>query len=151
MIVILCGPPACGKTTIASKLEERLSQQGVSIETLHSDDIDRDTYDTLYETVEDSETETNWILDGTFYSTEIRDRFRTLEDVHIVWVDADRDTCVERDENRADSIDKPAIYVMHSKFEAPEDEADITVDTEAQSVSESVDTVEEAVSTWLDE
>lgn len=95
MLLLLCGPPAAGKTTIASRLRERLAETGRNVALLCSDQFDRRTYEQMYERVTDGP-ETDWILDGTFYKQEWRERFRSIDDLTLAYITVDLDTCLER-------------------------------------------------------
>ena len=146
MIVILSGPPASGKTTLATGLQERLAARGHEFELLHSDDFARRTYEQMYDRVTDSGAD--WILDGTRYAREIRGRFRTVGEVYVVHVTASRETALARNRERADPISETGLHVMHATFEPPR--ADRTVDTDEHSVGEALDRLETAVLRWLD-
>ncbi len=146
VIVLLSGPPASGKTTLATRLRERLAARGHGFDLLHSDDFSTRTYERMYERVADADGD--WILDGTFYAREIRERFRTLDDVYLVWVDVSRKTALARNGNREDPISETGLHVMHSTFEPPR--ADLTLDTDDCSVGEALDRLEAAVLGWLD-
>jgi deoxyadenosine/deoxycytidine kinase len=69
VIVIVCGPPAVGKTTITNRVHERLAAAGTDFETVRSDEFSRHTYEQMYERV--AESGTDWLLDGTFYKPEV--------------------------------------------------------------------------------
>ena len=84
MIVILCGPPSVGKTTIAIRVRNCLTTAGFRFEVVHSDEFAQRTYDQMYNRVQGSNT--NWILDGTFYKQEWRERF------HRALISIDRNT-----------------------------------------------------------
>lgn len=146
VIVLLCGPPASGKTTLANGLADRLRARGVQFELLHSDDFRRDTYDRMYDQVVGSDT--NWLLDGTFYERGDQERFRALDGASLVWIRVGRDTALARNETREDAIDETGLHVMHSSFDEPD--ADLVIDTDELAVSEALDRLEAAVNDWLD-
>ena len=141
MIVLLCGPPGVGKTTIAVRLRERLEAKGTAIGLLHSDDFARRTYERMYERVEREGGD--WLLDGTFYKREWRERFRGLDEVCVVYVTASLESCLERNRERPDPISETGVHVIHRKFEMPR--ADLTIDTDELSVEEAVDRAEKEV------
>ena len=148
MILVLCGPPGVGKTTIAERLQHRLRDEGHDFRILHSDDFSRNTYDQMYERVTEADPVTDWILDGTFYRHEYQERFRALPDAHLVYVTASREITLERNREREDSIDESGVYAMFGQFEAPES-PDLTLDTDELSVEEAVDALERYVQTWI--
>lgn len=148
MLVVLCGPPATGKTTLARGLRERLAARGVSVRVLHSDDFARETYERMYERVAGAEADDHWILDGTFYDREWQERFRALG-ARIVWVRADRETALERNRRREDPIPEKGVHVMYATFDRPR--ADLVIDTDECTVAEALDRLEAAVLAWLDE
>ena len=148
MILVLCGPPGVGKTTIAERLQSRLREEGPEFRILHSDDFSRNTYEQMYERVTDADPETDWILDGTFYRREYQERFRTLPNAHLVYVTASREIALERNREREDSIDESGVYAMFGQFEAPES-PDLTLDTDELSVEEAVESLERYVQTWI--
>ncbi|WP_440009544.1 AAA family ATPase [Halomicrococcus sp. SG-WS-1] len=147
MFVVLCGPPATGKTTLATELHERLRARGYEFERLSSDEFSRRTYGQMYERVADSDAD--WLVDGTFYRREWQERFRRLEDVHFVRVTADVETCLARNRAREDAISEKGLHVVHAEF-APPREA-LTIDTDERSLDAALDGLEAAVLSWLDD
>lgn len=135
MIVVICGPAGAGKTTVAALLQERLAARGLSFRVLDSDQFGRNPYDRMYRRVEDSEED--WIVAGTFYKRSMRERFADLDDVVVVYLSADLETCLERNRKRPDPIDEAAVHVIWHEFEEPD--ADVTVDVDDRSPSEIVE------------
>ena len=149
MILIVCGPPGAGKTTIVTRLHDRLCATGRDFEVLHSDDFSRDTYGQMFERVRD-DPEADWILDGTFFESAWQERFRSLPDAHLVSVAASLEACLERNREREDSIEQRGVHAMHANFDVPRN-PDLTLDTETMSAAEGTDALERYVLTWLDE
>jgi tRNA uridine 5-carbamoylmethylation protein Kti12 len=142
MLLLLCGPPAVGKTTIASRLRERLAETGREATLLRSDQFDRQTYEQMYERVT-AAPETEWILDGTFYKQEWRDRFRSIRDVTLAYITADLETCIERNQHRDDPIDEQGVHVIYHEFDEPE--ADIVLDTDVLAPNEAVEQLRDEI------
>lgn len=160
MIVIVCGIPASGKTTLATRLQRRLADRGHEFDLRHSDDYDRHTYDRMYEDVADIDATSNadvdgtpavdrdWILDGTFYEREYRNRFYRLDDVYVVWAKASLETCLERNRNRDETIPESGLRAIAGQFESPR--ADLEIDTEELDAEAALDRLDGAVLDWID-
>lgn len=146
MLVVLCGLPASGKTTLARGLRERLAARGHEFDVLHSDDFARRTYERMYERVRDAGGD--WILDGTFYRRLHRERFRRLDDCYVVWVRAPPETCLARNRAREEPIPAAGVRAMIADFEPPR--ANLTLDTDALSAAAALDQLEAAALRWLD-
>ncbi|WP_121742037.1 ATP-binding protein [Natronorubrum halophilum] len=149
MILVVCGPPGAGKTTIATALRKRLEAGGESVVVHHSDDFSSRTYEQLYERVTADPDEAITVVDGTFYRREWQAQFRTLEaraDVRFVRVTASLETCLERNRSRADSIDERGVHVVYREFDAPENALEI--DTDACDIEDAVDRIEGALEAW---
>lgn len=141
MIVLLCGPPASGKTTLTARLRERLAERGHGFRLLHSDEFERNTYERMFTRVAGSDDD--WILDGTFYEREWQEQFRTLGDVLVVWVRAPLETRLARNRARDEPISESGVHAMTAAFEEPL--ADLVIDTDDLPVAEAVDRLEAAV------
>ena len=147
MIVIVCGPPGAGKTTVASLAVERLAAAGHGFRVLRSDDFRSPVYERMAERVAAAPDET-WLLDGTFYRTEWRERFRRFGTVREVYVRADPETCLRRNRERADPIDERGVRAIHAKFERPRE--DLLLDTDELSTDEAGERLFRAVVGWMD-
>ncbi|MFP8952108.1 AAA family ATPase [Natrialbaceae archaeon A-arb3/5] len=146
VIVVICGPPGAGKTTIATAARRRLAARDGPVRSYHSDEFSRRTYDRLYDRVQDAPTDAVVLVDGTFYQRKWHALFRTFESVRFVHVTASLETCLERNRRREDSIDPQGVHVVYREFEAPD--ADLVIDTDENSAEEAVERLIEAVSTW---
>lgn len=143
MIVILCGPVGVGKTTVSEILKTRLYEKGLDFKVMHSDEFSSHTYDQMFDKVKESDE--NWILDGTFYREDIRDKFQRLDDVMMVWLKAELDTCLERNEQREDPLEKKVVHIMYHRFEEPD--TDIKIETDDMDSEEVVDHI---IEKWED-
>lgn len=90
----------------------------------------------------------HWVLDGTFFRREWRNRFYRLDDVREVWVKASLETCLKRNRERDEPISETGVRALHGRFEPPR--ADLEIDTEALGVEEAVDRLEAAVGDWFE-
>ncbi|MFP4051103.1 MAG: AAA family ATPase [Thermoplasmata archaeon] len=143
MIVIFCGPVDVGKTTVSGKLKTRLNEKDLGFKVMHSDDFSTHTYDQMFEEVKESDE--NWILDGTFYREDIRDKFRRLDDVMMVWLKAELETCLERNDLREEPLEEKVVHIMYHRFEEPD--ADLKIETDDMDSEEVVDHI---IEKWED-
>lgn len=146
MIVVCCGLPAAGKTTLTTGLRERLAERGREVALLHSDDFERRTYDRMHEAVAEAP-DRDWVLDGTFYARRHRNRLYGLGEVRVVWVRASVETCLARNREREGSVPDVAIHSIAAEFEPPR--ADLELDTETLDPEAALDRLEAAVVAWL--
>ncbi|QSW97819.2 ATP-binding protein [Haloterrigena alkaliphila] len=147
MILADCGPPGAGKTTIATRVRDRLEARGVPVRVHHSDDRSSRTHERLYERARDDPNEAITVVDGTFYQREWQTQFRTLgEDIRFVHATASLETCLERNRARADPIEEQGVHVIYREFDAPEDA--LVIDTEEASLEAAVDRVLGALEAW---
>lgn len=137
MIVIICGPPAVGKTTVGRLLRERLDAEGLAVDLVDSDEFATNTYDRLYDRVVDAENHV--VVAGTFYKRQWQERFRQLDDLVIVYLRANTETCLERNRERSQPIAERAIHIICAEFDDPD--AEITVDVTERSPQDVVNLI----------
>ncbi|QLK25895.1 ATP-binding protein [Natrinema zhouii] len=148
MIVVICGPPGAGKTTIATRVRRRLEERDRPVRLFHSDDFSSRTYEQLAEQVAAAPADGITIVDGTFYRREWQTGFRTLGDVRFVLVTASLETCLERNRERAEPIAEQGVHVVYREFEAPD--ADLEIDTDRCGPDEATGRVVAALEAWLE-
>lgn len=149
MLVVLFGPPAAGKTTLANALADRLDADAP---VLHSDDYRRDTYRRLLADASDLLDLRNVVLcDGTFYEPEWRDRARAIaDDSFLASVTADLDTCLRRDRAR-NGIGEPGVRTIHKEFREQDVDADLTIDTDILPLDTALDILESRLEDRFDD
>ncbi|WP_049922444.1 ATP-binding protein [Halopiger djelfimassiliensis] len=147
MILVICGPPGAGKTTITNRVCRRLEERDTAVRIHRSDAFSSRTYEQLYERVVADPVAAVTIVDGTFYRREWQARFRTLDDVRFVHVTASLETCLERNRTRSDPIDEQGVHVIHREFDEPE--AALRIDTDDCSAATAADRIVDAVTAWI--
>lgn len=150
MILIICGPPGSGKSTIVNRLHERLRDRGEDVRILHSDDFSRNTYRQMYDRVAE-DPQADWILDGTFYKEKWREWFRRFAGqtpVKVIHVTAALETCLERNRRR-DGIEADAVHIIYREFDTPW--ADLTLDTDELAPEEAVDRILAKLGAWRED
>ena len=130
MIIIFCGVPASGKSTIAEQLRERLE----GVEMIVSDDIGSSRYDNIMRLVDEKIGKYDYILvDATFYKKKWREEIRTTvgsrDEVKLVYVHCSLETCIKRNKERENSIPEKAIHIIWNKFDEPES-PDVSINTD---------------------
>ena len=137
MIILLFGPPASGKTTIAKRLAEKLEDAYL----LSSDQFRRSVYRQLMEDVKKRRGKQRYlIVDGTFYRKRWRDELRDAaegEDILEVFVNCSLETCLRRNSGRSKPIPEAVVHIIWRTFERPEN-PDLEIDTDSFSAEEAV-------------
>jgi adenylylsulfate kinase len=135
MIILIFGPPASGKTTIAKKLAENL--EGAYL--LSSDQFRRSVYRQLMEEVKKRRNKQKYlIVDGTFYRKRWREELREAaegEEILEVFVNCSLETCLKRNRERSKPIPEAAVHIIWRTFERPEN-PDLEVDTDSATPEE---------------
>ena len=135
VIIVVFGPVASGKSTIAKTVAERLPGSRL----ISSDMFRRKTYSRLIREVERlRELHKYVVVDGTFYKRKWRDELlRVAEDTPVVWVyvRCSLGTCLRRNRERDSPVPERAVHIIWSEFEPPET-PDVEVDTDRLSPEE---------------
>lgn len=138
-LIVVCGLPGTGKTTVAAELTERFADELIRTDVVRKDLFSepeytsaetRATYDeALARARTVLEGDAAAVLDGTFRRPALRERTRTLAeaadaDYDLVWVTC-RESIVrariaERDDDASDA-DFAVYKLLRSEFERPEE------------------------------
>lgn len=131
LVIMLCGLPGSGKSTVAELLAERLD----GAEVLAIDDIGprKDRHEAFRRRLDRvSEHSSYIVLDGTFFRRELRDSVRALGyRILLVYLKCPLRVCLQRNESRQETVDSGGVIVMHHRFQPPDaDEAPVVLHTE---------------------
>ncbi|GAA0644104.1 AAA family ATPase [Salarchaeum japonicum] len=146
-LLVAFGPPAAGKTTLATRLAARFDAP-----VLHSDDYTTRTYERLLDDARHLLREHALVvLDGTFHDPDWRAWARDSGDTYFLYATADLDTCLRRDWERADSIGEPGVRTIHRAFREQDAtaDADFTVDTRILPEETTFSLASRRVADWL--
>jgi tRNA uridine 5-carbamoylmethylation protein Kti12 len=141
MIIVFCGVPASGKSTIVEKLVEHIQDVNLIV----SDDISSPKYEKIMKKVDENIGVYKYtIIDATFFKKEWRDALketvRNREEVVLIYVHCNLETCLKRNRQRENAIPEEAIYTIWNKFDVPS-EPDLTLDTDVLSPDEAVELI----------
>ena len=146
-VLVVFGPPAAGKTTLATRLADRFDAPVV-----HSDDYNTRTYERL---LDDARIRLRShdlvVLDGTFHDPEWRSWARAFDETYFLYATADLDTCLRRDWEREPSIGESGVRTIHRAFREQDAtaDADFTVDTRILREGTAFELAAERVADWL--
>jgi len=140
VIIVVFGPVASGKSTIAKMVAERLSGSRL----ISSDMFRRKTYSRLMREVERlRELHKYVVVDETFYKRKWRDELlRATGDTPVVWVYVccSLETCLRRNRERGSPVPERAVHIIWNEFEPPET-PDVKMDTDHLSPEEAAERV----------
>ncbi|HEY1372288.1 MAG TPA: ATP-binding protein [Candidatus Binatia bacterium] len=143
MIILFCGIPGSGKTTIAEILAERLAALG-GVKILTSDRLKPPVYRRMFEALETRRSDGDFlILDATFYKKEWRERVAELakgEPLMIVYFHCPRELALQRNRERRQNISERALHIVYHRMEAPEN-PHLAIDTSTTAQQEAAELI----------
>jgi adenylylsulfate kinase-like enzyme len=132
MIIIFCGLPGSGKTTIANILVEILGKSG-RVKLVVSDEITAKVYERIFKVLKTSPDETDYILvDATFYKRSWREMTETIGGKgHVLtcYLHCSLETCLARNRERNPCLPERVIQIINKEMERPS-RPSISIDTE---------------------
>jgi len=100
MVIIFCGVPGTGKSTIARMLAEKLGE----VKLLVSDEIRGKSYPRIYEFVKENLDRVDYLtIDATFYKKEWREKVKEIangQNVFTIYLHCSLKTCLERNKEK---------------------------------------------------
>ncbi len=140
MIIVFCGVPGSGKSTIAELLTKELKKEG-RVKVFVSDKVKSRVYEKALNFLEKNLGKTDFILlDATFYRRKWRDQvFRKTgrKNVLLIYLKCSLKTCLKRNKERKPQIPEKAVHIIFHQIEEPEN-PDILINTEKISPKEAV-------------
>lgn len=132
MIIILCGAPGAGKTTVAKKLALKLRKLG-TVALFSADKLKPPAYKKFSKLLVQNRGKFNFfIFDATFYKKSIRKNLKLLakgEQVITVFFAVSLKTALLRNKKRKEAILEPGLRTIFARLEQPT-HPDIYIDTE---------------------
>jgi len=121
MVIIFCGIPGSGKTTIGNLLVKRLGRQA---KIFTSDKISGSFYRKIPRILKENLGKVNFlILDATFFQKKWRDLVYNLakrKKIFTIYLDCPVAVCVKRNKKRKAGIPEKAVFIMAHQMEKPE-------------------------------
>lgn len=146
MVIIFCGIPGSGKTTIAKKLASSLRSASRrsgnhSVKLFVSDNLKPPVYKKFFRLLAENLGKYDFLIfDATFYKKAWREKMKKIAKGHsvlTVYLKCPLPIAIQRNKKRRAGIPEKAVHIIASKFEEPK-HPDIIIDTEKTPVSESV-------------
>ena len=143
MILLLCGIPGSGKSTIAERLAARLAVLG-SVHLLSSDKLKPPVYRKLFRAVAANRKRADFlILDATFYKKEWRQQVKVLaggEEVLTVYLDCSLEVALRRNKERQPNISETAVHIIFHQMDPPKTPS-LRIDTVATTADEAAGSI----------
>lgn len=140
MVIIFCGIPGSGKSTIARMLKEELEKFGQT-KIFISDKVSGRIYRKISKWLKENLNKVDYILiDATFYKKEWRDQALALAGkgaVLIVYLYCKLETCLERNKKRRPSLPERVTYIINREMEKPEN-PDFSINTDETQPREAI-------------
>jgi adenylylsulfate kinase-like enzyme len=149
VIILFCGIPGSGKSTIAGLLAERLAALG-SVQILSSDKLRAPVYKKIFDALApDRRTADLIILDATFFKKELERQVKTLAQAEkgiTVYLDCPLQVALQRSRERQPNISAKAVHIVFHRMEPPNNPT-VQIDTATTTPADAAAKIFEGVST----
>ncbi|HZA52764.1 MAG TPA: ATP-binding protein [Candidatus Udaeobacter sp.] len=131
MIILFCGIPGSGKSTIAKMLADRLAALG-RVRILSSDKLRPPVYRKFFRALAPEQKRPDFLIfDATFYKEEWREQVRSLaqgEELITVYLDCPLEVTLQRNRARQPSISEKAVHIIFHQMKPPKN-PNLRIDT----------------------
>lgn len=143
MVIIFCGIPGAGKTTIAKRLVKRLQKYG-SAKLFISDRLKRPVYEKFFRLLPENLGKYDFLIfDATFFKKAWRARMKRLakgDKLIVVYAKCPLPIAIQRNKKRHAGIPEKAVHIISANFEEPEF-PDVAVNTVKMSAAEAAEKI----------